>query len=127
MATRLSSPESSCVTLSESTALMVSTSLVSRLIRSPWALVSKKRKRQRLQPGEEVRAQVAHRALGRAGHDVGLQPGQQRTQRIDDEHEPADARQQRQIARRHRIVDGHAQQVRAQHHQPGVHHHDQPP
>ena len=64
------------VTLSLSTLLMFSMSLDTRLISSPWARWSKKAQRQGLQMDEEIVAEIAHRLLGRSGHDLGLKVGQ---------------------------------------------------
>ena len=69
--------------------------------------------RQSLQPGEQVRAHVAHGALGYPGHQVGLQPGARRADDVGDDHQTQQAGQAGQVALVDIGVDGQAHQVRA--------------
>lgn len=83
-----------------------------------------KAQRERLHAPKQVVAQVAHGALRRASHDIGLQPGQQRVDRVQQQHKQADAQQARHVARQHVGVDRVAEQVWAEHIQDGAAKHE---
>ena len=75
-----------------------------------------------LQLFEQVVADISHRSLGGAGHDVALQPGQQRAERVDHQHNRADSQQARQVVGNDVTVDRFAKQERTEHGESGGDH-----
>ena len=84
----------------------------------------KKAQRKCLQMGKEIITQITHRALRHTGHHISLDPGQQRVERVDPNHQRANAGQPRQIAGQDIAVDRQSHQVGADHRKPSIERHD---